>query len=190
MTSCHIPGESRQVNYSPPLCSSLEPCLDWPSLCWTVWAQLFLSGNCFTFRRSLLISLGSSPVRPSILHSQDCSQAFPPTVWSRRNFSCLLWLVRLFTHPSVVFAFVLFCNSVTQSPIECVIDYSTPAASSEDPEHFPDEPNPSLQSGSLILSGSSRLGDNSALLASDLAGCTRDVPVSSHLCVPAQLPRT
>lgn len=67
-----------------------------------------------------------SPLVPlrSILHSQNFSRTFTPAVYSRRVFSCILWFLHLFTHPSMLFAFILFCNSMTLSHIQSVIDYN------------------------------------------------------------------
>lgn len=67
-----------------------------------------------------------SPLVPlqSILHSQNFSRTFTPTVYSRGVFFLHL-LVSTFVYTSQhVVCFFLFCNSMTLSHIQSVIDYN------------------------------------------------------------------
>lgn len=183
ITSCHIQSESRQRNYSPFLCSSLEPCLDLPSLCWTASPQLFLSGNFYTLQE-IPVDLPwiiPSPSMHPFIH-RILAKLSPPLCGEEGIF-----LVSLFTHPSVAFAF-LFCNGTILTHIQHVIDCITPAAFSEDLKHLHDETNLSFQLAiSSFQAAPEDLWDKSALLVSYVASCTRDFTVSSHFCVTAQL---
>lgn len=144
------------MNYSPPLCSSLEPCLDSPSLCWMVTPQLFLSGR-FCTLQEIPVDLSwiiPSPSMHPFIHR--ISAKLSPLLCGAEGIFLASCGSYICLHILAWCLLFLVCNSMTLSHIQCVIDYVTPAAFSEDLKHLHDETNLSFQAGNLILSGSSR----------------------------------